>query len=533
MTLQLRNEDLLNYSKILETYKSNLGNIVTTDVNRKQFIQIHSTIFFQKLNGIDKNLIFNYIKKLDKENFNQNNNIERESLIELFSLIISEKEIKDIFKNIFPRRVEIKSTPKSSWIIVRLFQIFISFFIKPKLKLRDSEANKKLLNAIRNIKGTNRESKDKVQDDHDHLLCIVFDEWLGNDPMEKTVYTPIDGDSLEDALTVTNKNKENVLRFVTLSACPWWDLITDSLFKYLFQNTKSLNNSEIKKILQEKIVSLRTLSYGKNLDNFNKEINEFKKNLQTQVGGQNSLYLPDIFSLIKGIGRCFNSICQISDETFRDEPEKLSLFRECFYFSVHQMQHIFAVFMENLNKQYNKLAFSRNRDNIFCSLNNLGAALYADSELFNLLISQPFNFDNLFTTLSDFSNKLLALEECSKNNDSISLQNEIGYLVEKLLDKIAILNTMGKNIIPGFTADDHDASFSSSDSDCSSEYDSSDDELMSCRSLETISHPAAIVYRPLFSHNLQSSLAQQQQRDSCNLDAAGCSYETKRSFKAA
>ena len=483
MSVSLSIENLKDFSECLTRYKSRLKEISEKSDSYNIFIRIETKIFFEKLNKIDKNLIFKYIKELDKENISNNKNVERDALIELFSLTISEKKIEDFFNNIFPDRVEIELTPKSSWIIVLLFQIFISFFIKPKLNLRNYQEDKTLLDAVQKIKNIkDHEHKDK---DKDNLVSTVLNGWLENYTVKPKGYTPIDKERLKDSLKTSITTEMQRVQFCSSLKSFYSNLTNISLFEYLSQNINAINAPKIYPNLKEKIDLLKELVDDKKLDTlelnklnkldkldklrkFAKEINDFEKIFQNEVSEKNLVYLPGIFSLIKGIIQCSSSIFNISGTSFAaQQNDSLREFRKHFYFSVHSMRHIFSGVMQNLNKQHDVLVFTGNRDKLFSGLDDLGAALYEQGNSFNLLIDQS-SFDNLFSWLSNLISvlnpKILELEQCCEGNDSKLLQGDIIFLLEELRFKIAYLETLKAWLREQIGPDDDTDSFSSTDS---------------------------------------------------------------------
>lgn len=254
------------YDDFLKKYEKELNKISSESPNYKQLIQSTTENFFWK---IEKKYLKSHLENINKENFYENK-IHRDSLNYLMQLTLKKcKNPSNFFNIAFPDFVEVELTHKSDWLIIRVFQILISCFVKPKLKLSNLPDAKKLLIAVRTAQAGFYKVNDEEFND---AMDIIINKFLQIKKNVSSIYIPINEDKLFEEWELYKKNPCKIFHCLDM----------DNLLHYLTSRISSLQNPNEKKYLYYALPALKDYVYKNDLLLFRKKyeeiINFFKKN---------------------------------------------------------------------------------------------------------------------------------------------------------------------------------------------------------------------------------------------------------------
>ena len=503
------------FDELLIDYNLRLSKLSKDDISFKISVKNAATIFFRKLNDIDKNLIDVYFENLDKQNI-QKNEVHQYALNYLILLTIKHINNSDLFLRFFPEYVDKEPLQRSNWLIVHWFNILISWIFKPKPKLLNLIEARNLLNALRNIKARlNYSENDLLLDvelelENYNSFSLVVEKLLES-KISSVIYNPINKKHLTDFWQITFKNRlENTLpnqSRVTLKV--------DTLLQYLNNRIKSLSNMEKRGILLKEIVPLKSFVYAKQFSLFNEKANEIIKIVNDEFMYQDTFKISGIYHLIEGIKQHLELLCADTiNQNLNNQQDLPPHFRDLFYSTIDKIQFFFEHYKENLDKQSEKCFV--NSTNLYNILNRLEGFLYVNINLCDHTFNQIFDnaaYIRLSHTMALMQDIAKDLKACTEVIDSKLLQNDITELsqfIDAAISPLQIaLNSMPKSSSIQNGAGETDEIYQDitngvEDDDTDSEWDDDESDIS-----ETLSQNRALHSQDLGLENPQTNSGEQ------------------------
>lgn len=299
--------DIKQFNNALCNYNTTLTQINEYDFSYTICIKNATEVFFKELKKIDSKLIHYFLENLDRENI-QANKKQTEALKFFLMLTIQNyKQPIDFISTMFPEYVEIKNLKSDGWII-RIFQFFISFFLKPKLTFLNLPDTEKIKNAVKRIQQCL--NKEKNKEFYDALDTIV-DKFLKKDNVILTDYLPLDEDKLYEQWN--DYKKKPCYRFKEFKVDGHYHLDTDILLDYLSKRISFFPDSKEKKFLSFSFAALRDYAYKVDISSFKAKAYETKNYLKRNAHG---LYEGEVNGIINVIEKIMQRMQLLNKDVF-------------------------------------------------------------------------------------------------------------------------------------------------------------------------------------------------------------------------
>lgn len=439
------------FDELLIDYNSRLSKLSKDDISFKISVKNAATVFFRKLNNIDKKLIDVYLKNIDKENIKKNE-VNEYALNYLILLTIKHTENSDLIFRFFPEYVDKEPLQSSNWLIIHWLNIVIAWIFKPKPKLLNLIEARKLLNSLRNLKDRLNYSENNLLldmefelENYDSLSFVV--EKLFENKVSPLIYNPINKKQLNDSWQTTFKNiLENPLANQSRAT-----LKVDTLLQYLNNRIKLLSNTKKRGILLKEIVPLKSFAYNKQFFLFNEKANEIIKIINDEFMYHDTFKISGIYHLIEGIKQHLEWQCTDTiNQNLNNQQGLAPHFRDLFYFTIDKIQFFFEKYKENLDKQTEKCFV--NSTNFYNILNRLEGFLYVNINLCDHTFNQIFDnttYIRLSHTMALMQDIVKDLKACTEIIDSKLLQadiTELSQFIDAAISPLQIaLNSMPKS----------------------------------------------------------------------------------------
>lgn len=490
------------FDELLNNYNSRLNKISKDDITYKINLENSTKIFFKKINKIDKNRIYFYFQNINKENINKNE-IQRDALDYLILLTIKNKPIIDLLENFFPEYLENESTPKSSWIIMHWLQVFISFFIKTKPKLRNLIEAKRILNVLRDLKDRLSNPKndlfniDNVELERESYNALsLIREKIFEDKVRPLIYRSLDEEDFIKVWEASYKTKLYNESNITISDKCKENADIDILLKYLEYRIKALLDSNEKKILLKELTSLKYLVYHEKFSLFEETVNVLKNSIKKKLIYNNAFKIMGIYNLIEGIKQRLKLICIDNNDASFDGSKHLTKFVQLINLSIDKIQFYYECHRKNLDKQY-EFCFE-NSTNFYSILNHLETLLYTNKNLFFHFTNQKFDnaaYASLSTALGNLTKLAKELENCALNIDPKPLKVDMIKLSQFILNEVLFLSTeLSKEMenAPVIFYSDEESAVGARENEADSEWDDDGSDVSDTLSLDAEQHPQGL-----------------------------------------
>ncbi|OIZ95209.1 hypothetical protein A1D18_03695 [Candidatus Rickettsiella isopodorum] len=445
------------YNKLLQEYKNKLNCISKNDVDYKLLLSNAVIIFFNEINKLDKKILENYFKNFNKENIYRNE-VQKDALYNLILLTIKNTSHSDLFVRFFPEYLESKLTVKSNWRVVRWLQMFISWIIKPKPKLRNLADAKKILEALRNIKHRIANTENDLLDVNLEMetykaLPFMVEKFLEN-KVSSLIYTPINEYKLLEEWSSSYKKK---LYSGTASDLSKECSDIDSLLNYLSYRIKLLIVSDEKIKLSKELTKLKAFVFDKKFSLFEEKIGEIKEFIKNTSIHKNAVRIGGIYNLIEGIRQRFKLQYEFNEKVNlqnKNLNQLTSEFKQLLSLSIYKMQFCYEGFRKNLDKQVDRCY--GNDSNFYQILNKLETIFYINRSLFFHTTNQAFSNSectHLYLTLDKLQNVAAELEIYAKKMEPKLLETDLTKLSQFILTEVLMLKTalkkeIAENIYP-------------------------------------------------------------------------------------
>ncbi|WP_342220570.1 hypothetical protein [Rickettsiella endosymbiont of Miltochrista miniata] len=338
------------YDDFLKEYERELNEISIKSLYYKQFLQSAVEKFFGK---IEKKYLEYYFINFDKKNV-FTSQIQENAFTYLMKLTVQKyRRPSDFINKVFPDYVESELTPKSAWLIIRLFHVFISWFIKPKLNLKNFSDAKKMLFAVRRV----QEGRDKMDDEEfNNALDIIVIKFLHGEKIVSPSYIPINKTNLSEEWEAYKNNPSHQFHCLDM----------DNLLHCLTSRISSLENSEEKNYLFCVLPALKDFVYKKDLLSFREKYQEIFDFLKKNTGNKNL----EITQSIKNISLKIIQRFYILNKKFLAN-ENIYLPNNLIKEKIEKMKFYYEAYRANWEKYYVVKATTANYYEILNSLENV------------------------------------------------------------------------------------------------------------------------------------------------------------------
>lgn len=339
------------YDDFLKEYEKELNEISIESPNYKQFIQSSVEKFFGK---IEKKYLGYYFETINKENIIINPT-QRNAFSYLMKLTVQKyRRPSDFIKQVFPDYVEPELTvSESAWLIIRLFHIFISWVIKPKLNLKNFSDAKKMLSAVRRV----QEGSYKMDDEefNDALDTIVI-KFLYDEKIVLPYYVPINKTNLSKEWELYKSNPSHQFHCLDM----------DNLIYYLTSRISALQKSDEKNYLFCVLPALKDFVYKKDLLSFREKYQEIIDFLKKNTCNKNMEITQSIKNILLKI---IQRLCILSKESLVNKTIYLTndLLKE----KIEKVKFFYEAYRANWEKAYIIKATTANYYEILNSLENV------------------------------------------------------------------------------------------------------------------------------------------------------------------
>ncbi len=400
------------YDDFLKKYEKELNEISIESPYYKQFLQSSVEKFF---NRIEKKYLRYYFETINKENIIINQN-QRNAFSYLMKLTVKKyRRPSDFINQVFPDYIEPELTmSESSWLIVRLFYIFISWFNKPKSNLNHFSDAEKFLSAVRIAQDPSC-AIERNEEFNDALDIIVIKFLDDEKIVSPSWYIPINKTNLSEAWEAYKNNPSHQFHCLDI----------DNLLHCLASRISSLRSSEEKNYLFYALPALKDFVYKKDLSSFKEKYQEIMNFLKKNSSQQNIEVIQSIKNIsLKIIQRLYilnkkslvNENIYLTNNLIKEKIEKVK-----FYYEAYRA---------NWEKSYVGKATTSNYYEILNSLENV---LYDVSFIRDINgvagNSNAYQFIEILQRLKNFSENVI-LKNLSEDMISLSelISQEISFL---------------------------------------------------------------------------------------------------------
>lgn len=433
-----------NYNDSLKEYEKELNEISSESSNYKQFIQSSVKKFFNKIKK--KHLAF-YFKNINKENI-LINQTQRKAFSYLMKLAVQKyKRPRNFISQIFPDYVESRiTTSESSWLIIRLFHIFISWFTKPKLNIKNFLDAKKLLISVRRV----QEGLYRADDEEfNEALEIIVVKFLHDKKIAADAYIPINKSYLFEKWNFYNTAPSHQLHCLDI----------DNLLNCLASRISSLESSKEKKYLFSVFPALKDFVYKNNLvlfkDKYQELIDFLKKNTcqkNMEITQSIKIILLKIMQRLNILNKksLMNGNIYLTNNLIKEKIEQIKFYYEAYRANWEKAYVIKATttnYYDILNSLENALydvCFildtngMANNFNLREIIEILGKKTYI-SDVYDNKLGRQIILENLFSILEKIQTIALQLKNFSEQAILKNLSEDMISLSEFIYQEIAFL----------------------------------------------------------------------------------------------
>ncbi|MGC1854182.1 MAG: hypothetical protein WA659_02235 [Candidatus Aquirickettsiella sp.] len=429
-----------SFDELLSEYNDKLSKISKTYVTYKISINHAVTIFFEKINKLDEDILEYYFKNINRENINKND-VQKDAFNLLIFLAIKNTSNTKFFIKFFPEYLESESIVKSNWLIIRWLQIFISWIIKPKIKLNGLSDGTKILNSLRDIKHRIENTKGlfdlNLEMGSYKAFSFIVEKFLEN-KASPLIYMPINKLNLLEELDSSYKKKLYIGNSSDL--CKEY-ADSDTLLKYLRSKISLLLDSSEKTKLLNEFVKLQDFVFKKEFFLFEEKILEIKKFIRGKSNPKNAIKIRGIYNLLEGIKLRLKLMYEVNDKIELEDNHRNHLtpnFKQLLNLTIDKIQLHYEAYRTNIEK---KIDFCYgNMLNFYDILNKLERILYLDVNLFF-----HSDFVNLSATLDKLQLLAIDLGKCAQEMDPKFLTDDMHTLSQFILAEVLLLRTELEN----------------------------------------------------------------------------------------